>query len=38
MSTQHTWAQALLDPTQAIPQGLSTWNHSDPAKHRTHHR
>jgi hypothetical protein len=32
MSAQHTWAQALLDPSLAVPQGLSTWNHSDPAK------
>jgi len=32
MSTQHTWAQALLDPAQAVPNGLVTWNHSDPAR------
>lgn len=32
MSAQHTWAQVLLDSSQAIPQGLSTWNHSDPAR------
>lgn len=38
MSTQHTWAQALLDPSQAIPQGLSTWNHSDPARRLAVHR
>jgi len=32
MSAQHTWARALLDPAQAAPQDLSTWNHSDPAQ------
>lgn len=38
MSMQHTWAQALLDPSQAAPQGLSTWNRSDPAKRLAVHR
>ncbi len=38
MSTQHTWAQALLDPSQAVPQGLRTWNHSDPARRLSVHR
>ncbi len=38
MSMQHTWAQALLDPLQAAPQGLSTWNRSDPAKRLAVHR
>lgn len=33
MSMQHTWAEALLNPSQAAPQGLRTWNRSDPAKH-----
>jgi len=32
MSTQATWAQALFDPTHAVPNGLVTWNHSDPAR------
>jgi hypothetical protein len=32
MSTQLEWAQVLLDPSQAAPHGLTTWNHSDPAK------
>lgn len=30
MKTQHTWAQALLDPASAAPNGLVTWNQSDP--------
>lgn len=38
MSAQHTWAQALLDPTRAVPRGLTTWNHSDPAKRLAVHR
>lgn len=38
MSAQHAWAQALLDPDQAVPQGLRTWNHSDPAKRLAVHR
>ncbi|PKO31552.1 MAG: DUF2063 domain-containing protein [Betaproteobacteria bacterium HGW-Betaproteobacteria-9] len=32
MSAQATWAQALFDPTHAVPNGLVTWNHSDPAR------
>lgn len=32
MSAQQHWAQALLDASQAAPQGLRTWNHSDPVK------
>lgn len=38
MSTQHTWAQALLDPAQAVPNGLTTWNHSDPERRLAVHR
>lgn len=32
MSTQHVWACALLDPSLPVPQGLNTWNRSDPAR------
>ena len=32
MTAQHTWAQALLDPAQVVPNGLVTWNHSDPER------
>lgn len=32
MSTQHHWAQALLNPEHAAPRGLTTWNHSDPSR------
>ncbi|MCB4366930.1 putative DNA-binding domain-containing protein [Hydrogenophaga taeniospiralis] len=38
MSTQHSWAQALLDPAQAAPSGLVTWNHSDPQRRLAVHR
>jgi hypothetical protein len=38
MSTQHGWAQALLDPAQASPDGLVTWNHSDPTRRLAVHR
>ncbi|WP_372828521.1 DUF2063 domain-containing protein [Polaromonas sp.] len=38
MSTQHIWAQALLDPARAVPSGLTTWNHSDPARRLAVHR
>lgn len=38
MSLQHTWAQALLDPAQAVPNGLITWNHSDPGRRLAVHR
>lgn len=31
MSARSLWAQALLDPSQAPPNGISTWNASDPA-------
>ncbi len=31
MSSQHAFAQALLDPHRAIPAGLRCWNGSDPA-------
>ncbi|WP_295957335.1 DUF2063 domain-containing protein [Rhodoferax sp.] len=31
MSPQAAFAQALLDPAQACPGGLTTWNGSDPA-------
>lgn len=31
MSTQASWAQALLEPDQVIPAGLSAWNGADPA-------
>lgn len=32
MSSQMQWARVLLDPNQATPHGLITWNRSDPAK------
>lgn len=32
MSTESLWAQALLDPAQGVPAGLTTWNHSDPER------
>ncbi|HAX20907.1 MAG TPA: DUF2063 domain-containing protein [Hydrogenophaga sp.] len=32
MSAQLHWAQALLDPAHAVPNGLVTWNHSDPER------
>ncbi|MFT7400768.1 MAG: hypothetical protein ACI83N_000353 [Hydrogenophaga sp.] len=32
MKTQHNWAKALLDPAHAAPNGLVTWNQSDPAR------
>lgn len=32
MSTQAQWAQALLDPEHSSPTGITTWNHSDPAR------
>ena len=32
MSGQAAWSAALLDPTQAVPAGLKTWNGSDPAQ------
>lgn len=38
MKTQHTWAHALLDPAYAAPNGLVTWNHSDPARRLAVHR
>ena len=38
MSTQHSWAQSLLDPAQAAPSGLVTWNHSDPQRRLAVHR
>lgn len=38
MSTQHSWAQSLLDPAQATPSGLVTWNHSDPQRRLAVHR
>lgn len=38
MSTQHQWAQALLDPTHAALTGLTTWNHSDPGRRLAIHR
>ena len=38
MSLQHTWAQALLDPAQAVPNDLVTWNHSDPERRLAVHR
>ncbi|QCB47095.1 DNA-binding domain-containing protein [Hydrogenophaga sp. PAMC20947] len=38
MSTQHIWAQALLDPAHAAPNGLATWNHSDPVRRLAVHR
>lgn len=38
MNAQNTWVQALLDPMRAMPQGVSTWNHSDPAKRLAVHR
>lgn len=38
MTTQHTWAHALLDPADAVPLGLSTWNRSDPARRLAVHR
>jgi len=38
MSTQYIWAQALLDPARAAPNGLTTWNHSDPARRLAVHR
>ncbi len=31
MSSQHAFAQALLDPQRAIPAGVRCWNGSDPA-------
>lgn len=38
MSTQHIWAQALLNPARAAPSGLTTWNQSDPARRLAVHR
>ena len=38
MTAQHTWAQALLDPAQVVPNGLVTWNHSDPERRLAVHR
>lgn len=32
MSYQQRFAEALLDPEQACPPGLTTWNASDPAR------
>lgn len=38
MNTQHTWAQALLDPALTVPNDLVTWNHSDPVQRLAVHR
>jgi hypothetical protein len=38
MTAQATWAQALLDPAQTVPNGLVTWNHSDPGRRLAVHR
>lgn len=32
MSHQQVFAQALLNPAQSCPPGLTTWNGSDPAR------
>lgn len=38
MNTQQHWARVLLEPAMAVPTGLTTWNHSDPAKRLAVHR
>ena len=38
MSAQLHWAQALLNPAHTVPNGLITWNHSDPERRLAVHR